>query len=557
MEIKTIKERLEGSYRLLRIRRIKLGFFILQISLAIGLGIFCAIFLGARGTPFYFPVDVFLFVFFLLFLFVAVEAIYFKGLEVRYTQSKSRKYLIAKNSIRNSFIILGLAVLCTTFLLLPFVQEDIAQMNYQGSDGDLILSPNNFSNFTFQTQDGLGFTRVQQIIIDSNNSQVTVSKVFYNEEGIAVYGPTTDANVDLRLISSATSSLNIYNVSLNHTGAQDISYSWSTASDISPFMSKFLPALGIAFIIVEMVSVSIMYPIREAHATSSIYSKKYVSKKDAGEYILEKPKVQEKTNEDMMLESTLGIEILPPAPVAKVQAPEKKEVARKKGVLDAGVSEEPDIPCAVCGEMNSPHAMMCYLCGNALVKKVVPTVDVRGMLMKGVEFSRAKKFSDAISCFDEVLRHDKANETALLEKGMALHKQGKWGQAIQYINTVLQMNPANVMALLQKAEILGERDKQDKAIEVYSQVLAINPENTVAKSRMEAVSEEVAMEDAEAVLEEFMSIPGVGLGRATALYEAGFTSMESLKAAPEEKLADAKSISAKLAKKIKKHLESL
>jgi DNA uptake protein ComE-like DNA-binding protein len=557
MEIKTIKERLEGSYRLLRIRRIKIGFFVIQITLAIILGIFGGIFLGARSNPFYFPMDVFLFVFFLLLLFVAVEAIYFKGLEVRYTQSKSRKYLIAKSSIRNSLIVLALAIVCTTFLLLPFVQEDIARMNSQDSNGDLILSPNIPNNFTLQTQDGLGLSRVQQIVIESNNSQISVSKVFYNEEWIVVYGPTLETNVNIHLIPGVTSSMDIFIVSLSHTGAQNISYSWTTTSNISPFMSKFLPALGIAFIIVEMISISIMYPIREAHATSSIYSKKYVSKKDAGEYILEKPKVQEQTKEDMMLESTLNLEIPPPAPVAQVQAPVKREVARKKGVLDAGVSQEPDIPCAVCGEMNSPHTAMCYLCGNPLVKKAARAPDVRGILMKGVEFARAKKFRDAISCFDEVLRHDKANETALLEKGMALHKEGKWGQAIQYINTVLQINPANVMALLQKAEILGERDKQEKAIEVYSQVLALNPENTVAKSRMEAVSEEVAMEDAEAVLEEFMNIPGIGLGRATALYEAGFTSMVTLKAASEENLAKVKSISPKLAKKIKKHLESL
>ena len=129
--------------------------------------------------------------------------------------------------------------------------------------------------------------------------------------------------------------------------------------------------------------------------------------------------------------------------------------------------------------------------------------------------------------------------------------------AIQYINTALQMNSQNVEALLQKAEILTERDKLDKALMVYSQILTIDPDNAIAKARVAEVEEEAELEDVEDVIDTFMCVPGIGLARATALYEAGFTSFAQLKGATEAEIAQVKGISERMAKKIKKSLEQV
>ena len=110
--------------------------------------------------------------------------------------------------------------------------------------------------------------------------------------------------------------------------------------------------------------------------------------------------------------------------------------------------------------------------------------------------------------------------------------------------------------MLLKADILEDRDRLDKSMAVYSQILAIDPDNAIALSKMVTVSEEAALENVEDILEQFMCIPGVGLARATILYDAGFTSIAALKAAPEENLANITGISKSLAKKIKKGLEA-
>jgi len=561
IKVKNIKERLEGSYRLIRIKRIKLGFFLLQIILGLALGIVIAFLIGARLDPLFFPVDIFLFIFLLMMLFIAIEAIYFKGVEIRYTRSKSRRFLIARNSIRRSAAILGVSFLCLILLLLPFSQEFITE---QGTEnGGNTVNANATDILAIDSQGLFGFTRANTI-------------TFTTSTGVFDFQLTDDRGTNMwdTLVNPSNSpetlpvdyypSIQVtYELRAENTLPVPATYSWRLDSTLSPFLVLYFPILGIIFIIVELVSIMIMYPLREKYASMSIYSKKYVAEKEEGAYIAP-VRTQEEQKEDLLLESTLDIEI-PSLPVEafKAKAPppppvkEKVEIAQKMGEVDTDLIEAEDIACPTCGEMNSPHAAMCFVCGNAMAEKEEVPTDIASLFVKGVDLSHSGQHMEAIELFDEVLDTDKANEDALLGKGTALHQQGKWGSAIQYINTALQVNPHNIDALLQKAEILTERGKLDQAIKIYEQVLKIDPNNDTAQAGLEDMSQEIEMEDVEDVLDQFMCVPGIGLARATALYESGYTSFAQLKSASEADLAKVNGISERLAKKVKKNLESL
>lgn len=574
VKIKNIKERLEGSYRLIRIKRIKLGFFGMQVAVGILLGLIAAFLLGMTFDPLYISLDVFLFLFLIIMLIVAAEAIYFKGLEIRYTRSRSRKYLIARNAVRRSAAIIGVSVICLVILMLPFTSEKIEEA-YELAEDSTQIASGGVGSFTFNSQDSLGLTRVERLVVSivSGSPDDPVFVQVFNEEGYQTgtnlsydASVTTTNSFSTRNIVSYSSSIDTFHVIMDPSNDNEVYfYSWAVQSSVSPFITFYFPILAIGFIIVEMVSIAIMYPIRELHASASIYSKKYVAKEEASEYLIEdrkKPMTQAEAKEEALLESTLDIEIPPPPapkPAVPAQAaPEDKKIVRKKGEVDEGIIDEPDIACPNCGEMNSPHAVMCFVCGNPMeAREEVAVIDLMDLLTKGRDFASARRYDDAMQCFDELLRQDKANEIALLEKGIVLHKQGKWGMAIQYINTALRVNPNNVKALLQKADILAERDKLDKAGDIYNHVLKIDPENAVAKAKMAEVSEEAAIEDVEDVIDLFMCVPGIGLARATALYEHGFTTFALLKGASESDIAQVKGISERLAKKIKKSLKTI
>jgi tetratricopeptide (TPR) repeat protein len=579
VKVKDIKERLEGSYRLIRIKKIKIKFFAIQIIIGILIGLVVAFFMGMGLDPFYFPLDTFAFLLFIFLLIIAGEAIYFKSLEIRYTRSRSRKFLIARNSVRRSGVIIGLAIFCLILLILPITDETIAEWYrpaYDGSNGNgepiLVGYPGEFS---FESQDYIGFTRADRltVTINPNNSpsdQVPLSVYKMRNSQIELITPGSVSSSSAFITQNVGSHSYVFDtfyVNLDPPDNGMYYYSWSVESRTSPLLTLYYPIVAILFIIIEGVSLGIMYPIRQKHASASIYSKKYVAEAKSSEYFAEEravPMTQEEAKEEAMLESTLDIELPPPPPTKPVPTaatpspPEEKEMVRKLGEVDEGIIKEPDIACPNCGEMNSPHAVMCFVCGNPLdVSKEVAKIDLIDYLRKGKEFAEAGKHVDALQCFEEVLKQDKANEEALLEKGMILRRQGKWGMAIQHINTALQINPRNTQALLEKAEILTERDKTDKALGLYKQILYNDPHNMYVKSKIDELTEDAELEDAEDVIDLFMCVPGIGLARATALYEAGYTTFAQLKEASEADLAKVKGISERLAKKIKKSLEGM
>ncbi|MCK4266141.1 MAG: tetratricopeptide repeat protein, partial [Thermoplasmata archaeon] len=494
------------------------------------------------------------FIFLILMLMVAGEAIYFKGLEVRYTRSKSRKFLIARNSIRRSGVIIVIAAVCAVLLFIPFTHEYITEIHHP-SDDAAGLQANSTGSFSFESQDMLGFCRAGTVTVTSVDA---LSLTDEDNIWVPSFGPIEDFE-----LGSYSSTFRTFTVTVENPTTNNISYTWEVGSEVSPILTFYIPIIGFLFMIVEMVSISVMLPIRERYATSSIYSKRYVAETKKGEYILSERPTKAEVMESELLEKTLD---LPPPPPAKPKPqamplaplpPEKKEMARKKGVVDEGLIEEPDISCPGCGEMNSPHASMCFACGSPLVAGPADIIDLSTLIEKGQSFSKAGKYDDAINCFDEVLKHDKTNHLALMEKGAALHGQGKWGQAVQYVNTALQLNPRNLKALLLKAVILEDRGRMGQAIEVYKDVLEIEPDNRTAKRKLATIKEDVELDDVEEVLEQFICIPGVGFTRATALYEHGYTSMGALMSASDAQLARVKGISERLAKRIKRHLNSL
>jgi tetratricopeptide (TPR) repeat protein len=562
MSVKNIKERLEGSYRLIRIKRIKMGFFIIEMILALILGLTMAFLMGATFDPFYFPVDVFSFIVLIMLLVISVENIYFNGLELKYTRNKSRKFLLARNAIRRSIVIVAVSALCLLSLMLPYSQDRIAEMYSPSFTGEVGISQTR-SNVSFLCQDKLGLTRSSTIHINVSDAQNTVKLMLGNEAGRNIWSPPGSSTYDWGGLTEFSSLQDSIYIVVENQAITQINFTYSVTGDVSPFVKLYIPALGLAFIIVQFAAISIMYPIREAYASSSIYSKKYVAEKDSGEYSASEIMLTKKEKEEeAILDKALDMELPPPEPVKPKPKPQaqkeiEEEMARSKGKVDDGLIEEPDVECTSCGEMNSAQSAMCFSCGTALKAAEKIAIDPIAYIRKGESFSNVGRYDDAISCYDEALKHDGGNETALLKKGEALHMLGKWGSAVQYVNTALKVNPNNVETLVLKAKILEERDRFDKSMEIYSQILALDPNNAFAKSKMQKVGEHVIMVSVEDVLEQFMCVPGIGLARATALYEAGFTSIEMLKGASEEKLAEVKGISKGIAKKVHKALNEL
>ena len=587
---KKYRERLEGSYRLIRIKKIKHGFYLMQVILALVISSTVSYMMGMRFEPFFLPTDLFLFVMLIFGAALVGEGVYFRGMEMKYTKSKSRRFLIARNSIRASAVIIILSGLVILLLFIPATDNHLSN-NFEEltvnniNDASLRLDADGGGNdtlsFNIQSHPPMGMVKLKDLML-SQDTGTNLDMDVLNGHGERLIRRGINSDVENTYdLSEYSSSRTDFTVIISNPEPVPVNgtYSYDLDYGMSNILKFFIPALLMVIMIIQMVSISIMLPLKEMYASSSIYSKHYVHEMEEGvEKLSERKRLEaerkaredsRKKAEEAIFEETIDVATLEPAPPPK---PVDSGPVTKMGDLDAGLDEEADISCPKCGEMNSPQAAMCFVCGNPMMVAEKEVIDINEVLERGERSMLAKKFAEAGRFFDLVISHDNANEKALLGKGRSLNAMDKWGMAVQYVNTVININPNNTDALLLKGQILEGRGKPEMALDVYNRIMIIDPTIQIAIAKKEELSMEIedmiiaaaaaqaddmpmageiVEEDEQDVVEAFMELPGIGLAKASALYEAGFTSMNKLRAASEADLALVKGISPRLAKKIR------
>jgi len=558
--MKDVKERIEGSFRLIAFRRMKRRIFLLEVLLLLSLAIALVVIMGASLNPFYVPMDYFLLMLFVLVLLLVPETQYFGLLEIAQTKSKSGKYLMARNNVRNATVVI---VLCTMFVVMFALPPSVKAIEggYTVSR-TMYVNPGVETTYNYTTRDSMGTRTVLDVRIYAENvtggdMSVYLLRTEDFEDGVLVNRANSDFLMQEgeRLVYPSGQwhkGFEQFVIQANGTNAAshgrlqiEITY------EFSDIVSRYMPLLGIIFIVIEGLTVSYFLPIREKYASSSIFSKDFVETKDAGaEKLSERAAALDKalSDEEIAKEAELSETVSAPEMPAAAAAP-KPGQARKKGVLDVAKADTKDVACATCGSMNSPDAALCFSCGNALVARPIVQVGPAELLDKGASFLSQGRNQDAIWCFDEVLKGDHKNEPALFMKAKALVGDGRRELAIQYLNTVIQINPVNQEAQLMRGAIFEGLEMYEKAADSYEKALGMGPSELATRKL-----KELREGDREEIINQFMTLPGIGPAKASAIYDAGFTSVDALKGASLEKLCAIKGINERIAKKILKDM---
>ncbi len=262
---------LEGTYRLTTILKAKKMVFIIQVVTLVTIATVLLFHGGFSLVPFYLPLDSFIYFVLVMLLVVTVEEFLFRILEIRFTQSDSRRYLMAKNTIRKSIILLIITVSVAVFLLLPVTSNTIEKS--LGTE-EVIESG---EVYTFSTRDVLGLTRVSYV--QATPVEGTGTIYLMNEEQYKAYTGGNTAILSTVPQRTVQNTVSIYVFSSTYEkryvlfladgGEGRVKISLATTA--APTFFTFVPILLFLMAGVEVVAIVYMTPIKKKYIAKSIY----------------------------------------------------------------------------------------------------------------------------------------------------------------------------------------------------------------------------------------------------------------------------------------------
>ena len=266
------EDKLEGGYRLYRIMRMRLATYIMEIILIVVISLLLLDVMGAQLKPFYLPVDSFIYFAVLMLFVIGIEAFFFRLLEIRYVKSNSKKYLIAKRTMKRSVVIIVVSALVVILIWTPFLPNYILQQTEH--HGNIVGD-----RYEFYTKDHLGLTYVNRVEITSSAPDVKIYII--SRENFDRFGARDDVSVFSGTINSTGTSLvwttgaiphELYYIVVDGNSNASATIHYTIQMHMSDTFVFYIPLIAMLFIIFNSGAIAYLIPIKNKYREGSIYT---------------------------------------------------------------------------------------------------------------------------------------------------------------------------------------------------------------------------------------------------------------------------------------------
>src|SRR5213076_1102437 len=185
-------DRLQGTDRLLRIRRLRKALFAGIVALSVLLVVARMGSQGASIKPLFLPVNGIIEIALILGFVTAIVGLFLRNLEIRNAPRDGQRYLMAKSSMARAIRTAGFAIGLAVVLLLA-VTPSLAATLFSDAPQVVQIDPRNREVVTFTSPDPLGVSFVTQATVAVTNGQALVT---LTRNGVNV--STVDLNASQR-----------------------------------------------------------------------------------------------------------------------------------------------------------------------------------------------------------------------------------------------------------------------------------------------------------------------------------------------------------------------
>src|SRR6267378_4195351 len=499
-------DRIQGTDRLLRIRRLRKALFAGIVGLSLLLVVARMGSQGASIKPLFLPVNGIIEIALIMGFITAIVGLLMRNLEIRHAQRDGQRYLMAKSSMARAIRTAGFAIGLAVILLLA-VTPTLAASLFSDAPQNLHLGPRNQEAVTFSSPDPLGVSFVTHatVIVTQGQALVTLLRNNVTLARVNLSAPERDTlDVEPTMWEGfATWSL----VVRNYLG-NDTYLTFVLEKGVVPTLFSTVPFLLFLYGGTEVAWWIVLRPIRDRTKTGSLSVAAGV---DESERVYDDTWQAPNPGPNPGPEPTADPEIFniaaattpaieaevpkAPAPVPTrappVAAPPPRVETPKPALRP--VVRQPETAATLSAKAGTLVATGTYEAALAAYEEALRLDPAHMVSLEGRAscLVRLNRKGEAIEAYKRILSKD-AKHLAALRALVRLYSDGRrWRECLEAVGDLLRLRPNESSALEMKGDALTNLGRRPEALAAYEEAAAIDPEDDNLRQKIEEVRVDV------------------------------------------------------------------
>lgn len=490
------QQRIQGTDRLLRIRRMRKVVYLALLLLTILLMYARILAEGASLKPIFIPLDGIVELGLIMGLVGTVIGFYLRNLEIQRAARDSQRYLMSKYSMSRAMTTAACTLVLAVILFLPVTSSGLAG-GLTDPAQTINLAPNTTRVVNLTTPDAFGLSFIRQVVVHSVAGTVRVT-VLKGGTMFASGQVSTAGSISLDIQPNGWTSLVNWSVTFANQatgpgGSAQITYAFPLG-----FMSTFFSTVPFLLLLYAAANFGWWFglrPIRDRTKTDALYaSSNSAVDVDEGERRYIEYAAQAPESWPMAEPAAAGP---PPPPPASVPPPPPGPAP---AVVPAVVAVPPPRPAPQAETPESFAAKGDTLVAISQYPAAVAAYDeslrldpnrVPVLLSKAGALAAMRMKDAALDTYRRALSIDPGSDAAMRESAKILGSQARWRECLDACQALLARRPNDVAALQLKGDVLTNLGRRPEALAAYEAAAALDPSDANLKQKMEEVRVDV------------------------------------------------------------------
>jgi tetratricopeptide (TPR) repeat protein len=491
------QQRIQGTDRLLRIRRIRRAVYGALLLLTVLLMYARVVGQGASVKPLFIPLDGILEVGLMMGLVGTLIGLYLKNLEIQRAQTDSQRYLMSKYSMSRALTAAIIACILAVILLLPITASGLSGA-VSNSAVYVPIAANGAEVVVLSSPDAFGLSYVRFVHVQGISGTVHVEVL---KNGVPVASGTINGSQaqDFNVEPTGWTGLANWSVRFTNTaGASTAALQYTLAAGIMPSLFFAVPFLLFLYVAANFGWWFGLRPIRDRTKTEALYAgTSTVAQIGQGERAYMEYAIQPQPQAYGTSASTIDP---PPPPPAAPPPPPATPASPLVVAASVGPVAPAPLPApppdsaetfAAKGDtlfaiQEYPSAIAAYEESLRLNPNSSPV-----LLQKAKCLALLQDLGPALDTYRRVLALDPTNETALRETSRVLVAQKRWREGLETVEAVLRRRPNDTAALELKGDVLTNLGRRPEALAAFEAAQALNPGDGNLRQKIEEVRVDV------------------------------------------------------------------